>query len=106
MGNFGNYGGYPGFGGYRPGIGYGDPNSLGQRMESGTMATFQLLESIVGTFGGFAQMLESTFMATHSSFYAMLVSFYSLNRQILIIIGSGRTIWTFERLFSGGVICI
>ncbi|TIB73668.1 hypothetical protein E3Q24_01018 [Wallemia mellicola] len=72
MGNFGSYGGYPGYGGYRPGIGYGDPNSLGQRMESGTMATFQLLESIVGTFGGFAQMLESTFMATHSSFYAML----------------------------------
>ena len=82
MGNFGSYGGYPGYGGYRPGIGYGDPNSLGQRMESGTMATFQLLESIVGTFGGFAQMLESTFMATHSSFYAMLVSIslaYSAN---------------------------
>ena len=74
MGGYGGYGGGYGTGyGYRP-MGYGDPNSVGQRMESGTQATFQLLESIVGTFGGFAQMLESTFMATHSSFYAMVVS--------------------------------
>jgi len=36
------------------------------------MATFQIIESIVGAFGGFAQMLESTFMATHSSFFAMI----------------------------------
>jgi hypothetical protein len=33
------------------------------------IATFQIIESIVGAFGGFAQMLESTFMATHSSFF-------------------------------------
>jgi len=49
----------------------GDP-SLTQRMESGTQATFELIGSIVGAFGGFAQMLESTFMATHSSFFAMV----------------------------------
>lgn len=83
MGGFGGYNaGYGGFG-YRP-MGFGEPNTLGQRMESGTQATFQLLESIVGTFGGFAQMLESTFMATHSSFYAMVVSGVSVTSVILI----------------------
>ncbi|KAF9963699.1 Peroxisomal membrane protein PAS20 [Modicella reniformis] len=46
--------------------------SLMQRMEQGTAPTFQLIESVVGAFGGFAQMLESTFMATHSSFMAMV----------------------------------
>lgn len=46
--------------------------SLTQRMEAGTQATFELISSIVGAFGGFAQMLESTFMATHSSFFAMV----------------------------------
>lgn len=62
--------GYGGFGG----MGFGQPgeNSLTQRMESGTQATFELISSIVATFGGFAQMLESTFMATHSSFFAMV----------------------------------
>lgn len=46
--------------------------SLSQRMEHGTAATFQMIQAIVGAFGGFAQMLESTFMATHSSFFAMI----------------------------------
>jgi peroxin-13 len=31
-----------------------------------------LIENIVGAFGGFAQMLQSTYMATHSSFFAMV----------------------------------
>ncbi|KAK9469143.1 Peroxin 13, N-terminal region-domain-containing protein [Lipomyces arxii] len=31
-----------------------------------------MLEAVVGAFGGFAQMLESTYMATHSSFFAMV----------------------------------
>lgn len=47
-----------------------DPNRPG--FENGTLATFHLIESIVGAFGGFAQMLESTYMATHSSFFAMV----------------------------------
>ena len=66
------YGGM-GYGGYG-GMGFGQPgdSSLTQRMESGTAATFELLSSIVAAFGGFAQMLESTFMATHSSFFAMV----------------------------------
>ncbi|ORY47587.1 Peroxin 13, N-terminal region-domain-containing protein [Leucosporidium creatinivorum] len=88
MGSYGGYGGYGmggGYGGYgmggmgMGGMGMGGPGmmgpdgmSLSQRMESGTAATFQLLQSIVGAFGGFAQMLESTVMATHSSFFAMI----------------------------------
>jgi len=69
-GGGGMYGGMPG------GMGMpGDPNnpdSLTNRFSTGTQATFQMLEGIVGAFGGFAQMLESTYMATHSSFFAMV----------------------------------
>ncbi|KAF3907129.1 hypothetical protein ABW21_db0204708 [Orbilia brochopaga] len=80
FGGYGGYGGYGmgGYGGYGGG-GYGgmgpdpnDPNSLMRGMENSTAATFQMIESIVGAFGSFAQMLESTFMATHSSFFAMV----------------------------------
>lgn len=64
-----------GMGGMYGGMGMpGDPNnqSLTQSFSQSTQATFQLIESIVGAFGGFAQMLESTYMATHSSFFAMV----------------------------------
>lgn len=51
-----------------------DPNnpSLTQQLELSTQHTFTLLHSIVQTFTGLSQMLESTFMATHSSFFAMV----------------------------------
>ncbi|KAI1004158.1 hypothetical protein K3495_g4054 [Podosphaera aphanis] len=49
-----------------------DPNSLTNGLAQNTQATFQMIENIVGAFGGFAQMLESTYMATHSSFFAMV----------------------------------
>lgn len=71
----GMYGGMGmgGMGGMYGGMGMpGDPNnpqSLTQSFSQSTQATFQLIESIVGAFGGFAQMLESTYMATHSSFF-------------------------------------
>ncbi|KAI0198342.1 hypothetical protein F4808DRAFT_260340 [Astrocystis sublimbata] len=89
MGAMGGMGGY-GYGGYGGGYGsmygggmYGgmpgmmpndpnNPNSLTSRFGNSTQATFQMLEGIVGAFGGFAQMLESTYMATHSSFFAMV----------------------------------
>ncbi|KZL69143.1 Pex13 protein [Colletotrichum tofieldiae] len=95
MGSYGGYGGgmYGGYGGMGGGM-YGggmyggmgmggmgmggmpgnpnDPNSLTNRFNNSTQATFQMLEGIVGAFGGFAQMLESTYMATHSSFFAMV----------------------------------
>ncbi|KAM0790284.1 hypothetical protein ACM66B_005586 [Microbotryomycetes sp. NB124-2] len=70
MGGYG-MGGMGGYGMPPPGVGP-DGMTLSQRMESGTAATFQMLQAIVGAFGGFAQMLESTFMATHSSFFAMI----------------------------------
>ncbi|KAJ6172139.1 Variant SH3 [Penicillium chermesinum] len=82
---YGGYGGYGGMGGMYGGMGgmggmYGgmpgqdpnDPNSLTNSFGQSTQATFQMIESIVGAFGGFAQMLESTYMATHSSFFAMV----------------------------------
>ena len=75
----GMYGGMPGmYGGMAGGMGGPggpfDPNnpSLSQTLESTTQHTFALLHSIVQTFSGVAQMLESTFMATHSSFFAMV----------------------------------
>ncbi|KAM7207707.1 Peroxin 13, N-terminal region domain containing protein [Naviculisporaceae sp. PSN 640] len=79
MGGYGGmYGGGMGgmYGGMPGGMGMpGDPNnpeSLTNRFNMSTQATFQMLEGIVGAFGGFAQMLESTYMATHSSFFAMV----------------------------------
>ncbi|KAL5490269.1 PEX13 [Sanghuangporus weigelae] len=62
----GMYGGMPGM--------PMDPNNptLTQQLESTTQHTFALLHSIVQTFTGLSQMLESTFMATHSSFFAMV----------------------------------
>ncbi|KAF2151831.1 hypothetical protein K461DRAFT_321987 [Myriangium duriaei CBS 260.36] len=91
-GGYGGYGGYGGMGGMYGGgyggmggmyggmggmygNGYGMPGqeqSLTQSFSQSTQATFQIIESIVGAFGGFAQMLESTYMATHSSFFAMV----------------------------------
>jgi len=89
-GGMSGYGGYGGYGmnsmyGGMPGMGMGmgmygpggnpyDPNnpSISQTLESTTQHTFALLHSIVQTFTGVSQMLESTFMATHSSFFAMI----------------------------------
>ncbi|KAF5364765.1 hypothetical protein D9758_009345 [Tetrapyrgos nigripes] len=70
-----------GMGGMGMGGMYGPPQldangnpipTLTQTFEATTHHTFALLHSIVQTFGGLAQMLESTFMATHSSFFAMV----------------------------------
>ncbi|KXS96369.1 hypothetical protein AC579_2780 [Pseudocercospora musae] len=75
-------GGYGGMGGMYGGGMYGQqgmqigpdgqPMSLTQSFSNSTQATFQMIESIVGAFAGFSQMLESTYMATHSSFFAMV----------------------------------
>jgi peroxin-13 len=85
MGGMGSmYGGMGmGMGGmYGGGMGMpGDPNnpaSLTQSFSQSTAATFQLIENIVGAFGGFAQMLQSTYMATHSSFFGMFGNLLSL----------------------------
>lgn len=65
----GMYGGMPGYGGMGMGPNGEDPNSLTNSFSQSTQATFQIIESIVGAFAGFSQMLESTYMATHSSFF-------------------------------------
>ncbi|KAK3996872.1 Peroxin 13, N-terminal region-domain-containing protein [Cladorrhinum sp. PSN332] len=102
MGGYGGYGGgmygggmYGGMGGGMP----GDPNnpdSLTNRFNTSTQATFQMLEGIVGAFGGFAQMLESTYMATHSSFFAM-VSVAEQFRALRDTLGSILGIFTMMR---------
>ncbi|KAI8980238.1 Peroxin 13, N-terminal region-domain-containing protein [Pilobolus umbonatus] len=71
-GGMGGYGGMNRYGMNRMGPGGPEDMSLTQRMEMGTRSTFEVIENIVGAFGGFAQMLDSTFMATHSSFMAMV----------------------------------
>ncbi|KAH2206065.1 hypothetical protein KXV88_007236 [Aspergillus fumigatus] len=88
------YGGYGGYGGMYGGMGgmYGggmpgdpnDPNSLTNSFSQSTQATFQMIESIVGAFGGFAQMLESTYMATHSSFFALARSQEEQRKQMML----------------------
>ena len=71
--NSGMYGGMAGpYGQGNP----NDPNSMTQNFAQSTQATFHIIESIVGAFGGFAQMLESTYMATHSSFFGAFWAFY------------------------------
>ena len=54
-----------------PGMDPNDPNSLTNAFSYSTQATFHMIENLVGAFGGVAQMLESTYMATRSSFFGM-----------------------------------
>ncbi|KAL4957863.1 endoplasmic reticulum Oxidoreductin 1-domain-containing protein [Aspergillus filifer] len=109
-GGYGGYGGmgsmYGGMGGYGGMYGNGmgmpgdpnDPNSLTNSFSQSTQATFQMIESIVGAFGGFAQMLESTYMATHSSFFAM-VSVAEQFGNLRNTLGSALGIFTLIRWF-------
>jgi peroxin-13 len=62
---------------YGAGMDPNNPNnqSLTQTWNQSTAATFQIMESIVGAFGGFAQMLESAYMTTHSSFFGKDTTF-------------------------------
>ncbi|KAJ3215084.1 Peroxisomal membrane protein PAS20 [Clydaea vesicula] len=81
---YGSYGGYNRMGGgygmnrmgmNRMGGPMGDNNGelpLGARVEQSTQQAFFVIDQIVQSFMGFSQMLESTFMATHSSFMAMV----------------------------------
>lgn len=85
---FGGIGGMPMYGGMggpgMMGVDPNDPNSLTNSFNQNTQATFQMIEGIVGAFGGLAQMLESTYMATHSSFFGRRTSFpriSQLNRE-------------------------
>lgn len=87
MGGYGNsmYGGMGGMSGMYGGMNGdpNDPNSMTNSFSNSTQATFQVIESIVGAFGGFAQMLESTYMATHSSFFGMYFPNPYVIRQLI-----------------------
>ena len=76
-----------------------DPNnpSLSQQLESTTQHTFALLHSIVQTFTGLSQMLESTFMATHSSFLRWSVS----SNNSLIFEMHSVAFWVFLVFYDG-----
>jgi peroxin-13 len=89
-GGYGGYGGmgsmYGGYGGMNGGgYGYGMPGqpgdqSLTQSWNQSTTATFQLMENIVRAFGGFAQMLESAYMTTQSSFFGGRPSIHNFDQ--------------------------
>ncbi|KAI2603874.1 uncharacterized protein GGS25DRAFT_438742 [Hypoxylon fragiforme] len=107
MGGMGTMGGMGGYGSMYGGGMYGgmpgmmpndpnNPNSLTSSFNNSTQATFQMLEGFVGAFGGFAQMLESTYMATHSSFFAM-VSVAEQFSNLRNTLGSVLGIFTFMR---------
>lgn len=71
-GGYGNYGSFYN-NGYNYGGAYGDMGGNGlEQIGESTRATFQLIESLIGAVTGFAQMLESTYMATHNSFFTMI----------------------------------
>ncbi|CEL54383.1 Mitochondrial inner membrane protease ATP23 OS=Cryptococcus neoformans var, neoformans serotype D (strain JEC21 / ATCC MYA-565) GN=ATP23 PE=3 SV=1 [Rhizoctonia solani AG-1 IB] len=82
-GSYGSYGGYGGgmYSGYGMGGGYGmgmnggmygQPGMPGDSVAASTQQAFSLLGNVVGTFTSFAQMLDSSFMATQSSIFAIL----------------------------------
>ncbi|CCF60768.1 hypothetical protein KAFR_0L01580 [Kazachstania africana CBS 2517] len=60
-------------------------NGVNQLTES-TRATFQLLENLIGTINGFANMLESSYFATYNSFFT-LVSFAEEIGRLKEVIG-------------------
>ncbi|EEP76695.1 conserved hypothetical protein [Uncinocarpus reesii 1704] len=103
-GMYGGYGSmYGGYGGMYGGMPNGDPNSLTNSFNQSTQATFQMIESIVGAFGGFAQMLESTYMATHSSFFAMVSvaeQFGNLRNTLGSVLGIFTILRWFRTLFA------
>lgn len=112
LGGYGSmYGSGYGMGGMYGGMGgtYGGMGGMGMNGEGGsgfaesTQATFQLIESIIGAFGGFAQMLEATYMATHSSFFTMISvaeQFGNLKNALGSFLGIFALIKYFKKLLA------
>ncbi|EMG45402.1 Peroxisomal membrane protein, putative [Candida maltosa Xu316] len=94
------YGGGYGSGMYGGGYGsgmYGGGYGNQPMMSEGSQQTFQLIESIIGAVGGFAQMLEATYFATQSSFFAITnvaAQFSAMGNAIGSILG----IFTLKKL--------
>ncbi|AAW42381.2 peroxisomal membrane protein pex13 (peroxin-13), putative [Cryptococcus deneoformans JEC21] len=92
MSGYGSYGGYGamggmnrfggGYGGYNYGMGgygvggMGGPGegypTLASSLQASTAPAFAVVESLVTAFTSLAQLVESTYLATHSSFFAMV----------------------------------
>ncbi|AWU78096.1 uncharacterized protein C5L36_0E01590 [Pichia kudriavzevii] len=73
MGSYGGYGGMYGMGGM--GVGMNGISSQGQGqggMMDATARTFQVLENVVYAVSALAALLESTYYATHNSFFTIL----------------------------------
>ncbi|KAG8527097.1 uncharacterized protein KY384_008526 [Bacidia gigantensis] len=81
-----------------PGMDPNDPNSLTNSFSQSTQATFSMIENLVGALSGVSQMLESTYMATHSSFFAM-VSVAEQFANLRTTLGSILGIFTLMRYF-------
>ncbi|EJT47862.1 peroxisomal membrane protein pex13 (peroxin-13) [Trichosporon asahii var. asahii CBS 2479] len=71
-GGYGSYGGGYGMGGMGAGYGVGGMGVPGESLQQSTAPAFAIIESIVTAFTSLAQLVESTYMATHSSFFAMV----------------------------------
>ncbi|KAI3406923.2 PEX13 [Candida oxycetoniae] len=103
----GMYGGGYGSGMYGGGYGSGmygnNPTTMQGGFGESTQATFHLIESIIGAVGGFAQMLEATYMATHSSFFTMVnlaEQFGNLKNALGSLLGIFALIKFVKKIFS------
>ncbi|CCH58551.1 hypothetical protein TBLA_0A07610 [Henningerozyma blattae CBS 6284] len=79
--------------------GFMNRNSEFERFGDSTQSTFQLIESLIGAVAGFAQMLESTYMATHNSFFTM-ISVAEQFSYIKELLGSFFGIFTIMKLLK------
>ncbi|KAI8832550.1 Peroxin 13, N-terminal region-domain-containing protein [Chytridium lagenaria] len=96
-----------GMGGYGAQGGPGMPGPNGElpltaRIEQSTASAFQMIDQIVQAFGGFSQMLESTFFATHSSFMAM-VGVAEQFGHLRTYLGRALSIMAFVNMVKRGV---
>ena len=73
-GSIGAYGNYGAYGTYGIDPAYLRSSSSWQpgALTESTRTTFQLLENLVGTISGIAQMLESSYFATYNSFFTLM----------------------------------
>lgn len=76
-----------------------------QQMQQSSQSTFQVMDQVVQAFGGLAQMLDSTFHATYSSFMAMVgvVEQFGLLRDYFSRALSLATLYAFVRRLLGWI---
>jgi peroxin-13 len=99
---YGYRGGYDTSAAMMSGHAGGTPLSLTRRMESSSREAFRFIDTIVQAVGGFAQMLDSTFYATYSSFMAMIsvAEQFGNMKHYVTSINSARVFYrTLRRLF-------